>query len=213
MRDRSGPDGAAGRFTAGGVPCRGEAPVSQHFCSVGVSSTRRAERLEANHPSHRSAFTKAQPADRHGSGQPKLLLAVCGRPERQSVAAVPGWRRSGSVCIMLGMDAADRGRCSRRTPGRPGRIALAPESATVYHAYTATAPGPFVAPSSNFLLDRTPRSEPRGALRLAQRGQDGPDRSRRDGSCAAAMGGESSLRGVPRRVPEGSQPRPCSCSH
>jgi predicted dithiol-disulfide oxidoreductase (DUF899 family) len=42
----------------------------------------------------------------------------------------------------------------------PGWIALARENGTVYHTYTVMAPDPFVAPYFNFLLDRTPKTQP-----------------------------------------------------
>ncbi len=42
----------------------------------------------------------------------------------------------------------------------PGYIAFARVNGTVYHAYTVTAPDPFVAPFFNFLLDRTPKPQP-----------------------------------------------------
>ena len=46
----------------------------------------------------------------------------------------------------------------------PGFIAFARENGSVYHAYTVTAPDPFVAPYHSFLLARTPKpgaEEPR----------------------------------------------------
>ena len=46
----------------------------------------------------------------------------------------------------------------------PSFIAFARESGTVYHTYTVSAPDPFVAPYSSFLLQRTPKAgseEPR----------------------------------------------------
>jgi len=42
----------------------------------------------------------------------------------------------------------------------PGWIAFARENGDVYHTYTVTAPDPFVAPYSSFLLDRTPKAPP-----------------------------------------------------
>src|SRR5918911_4164765 len=42
----------------------------------------------------------------------------------------------------------------------PSFIAFARENGTVYHAYTVTAPDPFVAPYHSFLLDRTPKPQP-----------------------------------------------------
>jgi predicted dithiol-disulfide oxidoreductase (DUF899 family) len=41
----------------------------------------------------------------------------------------------------------------------PSYIAFACENGTVFHTYTVSAPDPFVAPFSSFLLDRTPREE------------------------------------------------------
>jgi predicted dithiol-disulfide oxidoreductase (DUF899 family) len=43
----------------------------------------------------------------------------------------------------------------------PGWIAFARENGTVYHTYTVTAPDPFVAPYFSFLLDRTPKPQPK----------------------------------------------------
>ena len=42
----------------------------------------------------------------------------------------------------------------------PSWIAFARENGTVYHTYTVSAPDPFVAPYFNFLLDRTPKTQP-----------------------------------------------------
>ena len=42
----------------------------------------------------------------------------------------------------------------------PSFIAFARENGTVYHTYTVSAPEPFVAPYSSFLLDRTPKPGP-----------------------------------------------------
>jgi predicted dithiol-disulfide oxidoreductase (DUF899 family) len=42
----------------------------------------------------------------------------------------------------------------------PSWIAFAKENGTVYHTYTVSAPDPFVAPYSSFLLDRTPKPQP-----------------------------------------------------
>jgi predicted dithiol-disulfide oxidoreductase (DUF899 family) len=44
----------------------------------------------------------------------------------------------------------------------PSYIAFARENGTVYHTYTVSAPDPFVAPFSSFLLDRTPREDADG---------------------------------------------------
>jgi predicted dithiol-disulfide oxidoreductase (DUF899 family) len=41
----------------------------------------------------------------------------------------------------------------------PSYIAFALEDGVVYHTYTVSAPDPFVAPFSSFLLDRTPRED------------------------------------------------------
>lgn len=43
----------------------------------------------------------------------------------------------------------------------PGWIAFARENGTVYHTYTVTAPDPFVAPYHSFLLERTPKPQPK----------------------------------------------------
>jgi predicted dithiol-disulfide oxidoreductase (DUF899 family) len=42
----------------------------------------------------------------------------------------------------------------------PSWIAFARENGTVYHTYTVSAPDPFVAPYSSFLLERTPKAQP-----------------------------------------------------
>jgi predicted dithiol-disulfide oxidoreductase (DUF899 family) len=42
----------------------------------------------------------------------------------------------------------------------PSWIAFAREDGTVYHTYTVSAPDPFVAPYSSFLLERTPKVQP-----------------------------------------------------
>jgi predicted dithiol-disulfide oxidoreductase (DUF899 family) len=42
----------------------------------------------------------------------------------------------------------------------PSWIAFALENGTVYHTYTVSAPDPFVAPYSSFLLERTPKAQP-----------------------------------------------------
>jgi predicted dithiol-disulfide oxidoreductase (DUF899 family) len=42
----------------------------------------------------------------------------------------------------------------------PSWIAFARENDTVYHTYTVSAPDPFVAPYFNFLLERTPKTQP-----------------------------------------------------
>jgi predicted dithiol-disulfide oxidoreductase (DUF899 family) len=41
----------------------------------------------------------------------------------------------------------------------PSWIAFAREKDTIYHTYTVSAPDPFVAPYSSFLLDRTPKPQ------------------------------------------------------
>ncbi|MDX6619081.1 MAG: hypothetical protein QOK36_1467 [Gaiellales bacterium] len=55
----------------------------------------------------------------------------------------------------------------------PSYIAFARENGTVYHTYTVTAPDPFVAPFSSFLLDRTPK--PQAAEPLDYRKDEYPD--------------------------------------
>src|SRR5690242_5630848 len=42
----------------------------------------------------------------------------------------------------------------------PSWIAFARQNGTVYHAYTLSAPDPFVAPYFGFLLERTPKPQP-----------------------------------------------------
>jgi predicted dithiol-disulfide oxidoreductase (DUF899 family) len=42
----------------------------------------------------------------------------------------------------------------------PGFIAFARDNGSVYHTYTVTAPDPFVAPYSSFLLRRAPKAPP-----------------------------------------------------
>jgi len=41
----------------------------------------------------------------------------------------------------------------------PAYIAFALEDGVVYHTYTVSAPDPFVAPFTSFLLERTPKDE------------------------------------------------------
>ncbi len=43
----------------------------------------------------------------------------------------------------------------------PAFIAFARENGTIYHTYTVTAPDPFVQPYFAFLLDRTPKPQPK----------------------------------------------------
>ena len=43
----------------------------------------------------------------------------------------------------------------------PSFIAFARENGTVYHTYTVAAPDPFVQPYFSFLLDRTPKPQPK----------------------------------------------------
>jgi len=42
----------------------------------------------------------------------------------------------------------------------PSFIAFARDNGTIYHTYTVSAPDPFVAPYSSFLIDRTPKAQP-----------------------------------------------------
>jgi predicted dithiol-disulfide oxidoreductase (DUF899 family) len=42
----------------------------------------------------------------------------------------------------------------------PSFIAFARDNGTIYHTYTVSAPDPFVAPYSSFLIDRTPKPQP-----------------------------------------------------
>jgi predicted dithiol-disulfide oxidoreductase (DUF899 family) len=46
----------------------------------------------------------------------------------------------------------------------PSYIAFALEDGVVYHTYTVSAPDPFVAPFTSFLLDRTPKEDTRPFL-------------------------------------------------
>jgi len=55
----------------------------------------------------------------------------------------------------------------------PSYIAFARDGDTVYHTYTVSAPDPFVAPFSSFLLDRTPK-EPASEF-LTYRKDEYPD--------------------------------------
>jgi predicted dithiol-disulfide oxidoreductase (DUF899 family) len=55
----------------------------------------------------------------------------------------------------------------------PSYIAFARDGETVYHTYTVSAPDPFVAPFSSFLLDRTPK-EPASEF-LTHRKDEYPD--------------------------------------
>ena len=42
----------------------------------------------------------------------------------------------------------------------PSFIAFARDDGSIYHTYTVSAPDPFVAPYSSFLIDRTPKGGP-----------------------------------------------------
>ena len=75
-----------------------------------------------------------------------------GVPEvREMTENPPDWLEEWSV--QIGADLKDGLR------ENPSWIAFALEDGTVYHTYTVSAPDPFVAPFTSFLLDRTPRDE------------------------------------------------------
>ena len=65
----------------------------------------------------------------------------------------PGWLQEWSR--QVGADLKDGLR------ENPGFIAFAHENGIVYHTYTVTAPDPFVQPYFSFLLDRTPKPQPK----------------------------------------------------
>ncbi len=72
------------------------------------------------------------------------------------IANPPGWLEEWSEQIGASLSVGLR--------ETPGWISFARENGTVYHAYTVTAPDPFVAPYFDFLLERTPNGsngEPR----------------------------------------------------
>jgi len=74
-------------------------------------------------------------------------------PEVQEmVENPPDWLREWSE--QVGADLKDGLREA------PSFIAFARDNGTIYHTYTVTAPDPFVAPYSAFLLDRTPKPQP-----------------------------------------------------
>jgi predicted dithiol-disulfide oxidoreductase (DUF899 family) len=69
----------------------------------------------------------------------------------QMIADPPDWLRFWST--QVGADLSDGMR------ENPSYIAFALENGTVYHTYTVSAPDPFVAPFSSFLMNRTPKPE------------------------------------------------------
>jgi predicted dithiol-disulfide oxidoreductase (DUF899 family) len=74
-------------------------------------------------------------------------------PQIQEVLAdPPGWLEEWSE--QVGAELEDGMR------ENPSWIAFARDNGTVYHTYTVSAPDPFVAPYSSFLLDRTPKGPP-----------------------------------------------------
>ena len=77
-----------------------------------------------------------------------------GTPEvKEMIDDPPGWLQEWSQ--QVGAELKDGLR------EVPGWIAFACENGTVYHTYTVTAPDPFVAPYFSFLLDRTPKPQPK----------------------------------------------------
>jgi predicted dithiol-disulfide oxidoreductase (DUF899 family) len=68
---------------------------------------------------------------------------------QQMIDAPPDWLRFWST--QVGADLKDGLR------ENPSYIAFALEDGVVYHTYTVSAPDPFVAPFTSFLLDRTPK--------------------------------------------------------
>jgi len=71
---------------------------------------------------------------------------------KQMIDAPPEWLRFWSTQVDAELKDGLR--------ENPSYIAFARENGTVYHTYTVSAPDPFVAPFSSFLLDRTPKEEP-----------------------------------------------------
>jgi predicted dithiol-disulfide oxidoreductase (DUF899 family) len=77
---------------------------------------------------------------------------AAGRPEvREMIDDPPDWLRFWATQVDAELKDGLR--------ENPSYIAFARENGTVYHTYTVSAPDPFVAPFSSFLLDRTPREE------------------------------------------------------
>ncbi|HEY1357020.1 MAG TPA: DUF899 family protein [Thermoleophilaceae bacterium] len=74
-------------------------------------------------------------------------------PEVQQILAdPPGWLEDWSEQIGAKLEDGLR--------EAPTFIAFARDNGTIYHTYTVSAPDPFVAPYSVFLLDRTPKPQP-----------------------------------------------------
>ena len=71
---------------------------------------------------------------------------------RQMVDDPPAWLAFWAT--QIGADLKDGLR------ENPSYIAFAMQDSTVYHTYTVSAPDPFVAPYTSFLLDRTPLEGP-----------------------------------------------------
>jgi predicted dithiol-disulfide oxidoreductase (DUF899 family) len=70
---------------------------------------------------------------------------------RELIEAPPEWLEFWST--QVGADLKDGLR------ENPSYIAFALEDGVVYHTYTVSAPDPFVAPFTSFLLDRTPKDD------------------------------------------------------
>jgi predicted dithiol-disulfide oxidoreductase (DUF899 family) len=71
---------------------------------------------------------------------------------QELIASPPDWLAEWSGQIGAGLEDGLR--------ETPGFIAFSREDDAIYHTYTVTAPDPFVAPYSSFLLDRTPKEQP-----------------------------------------------------
>jgi predicted dithiol-disulfide oxidoreductase (DUF899 family) len=74
-------------------------------------------------------------------------------PEVQAMLAdPPGWLQEWSEQVGAKLEDGLR--------ENPSFIAFARDNGTIYHTYTVSAPDPFVAPYSSFLVDRTPKAQP-----------------------------------------------------
>jgi predicted dithiol-disulfide oxidoreductase (DUF899 family) len=74
-------------------------------------------------------------------------------PEVQEILAdPPGWLEEWSHQVGAKLEDGLR--------EAPSFIAFARDNGTVYHTYTVSAPDPFVAPYSSFLIQRTPKQPP-----------------------------------------------------
>ena len=72
---------------------------------------------------------------------------------KEMIESPPEWLQEWSGQIGAGLEDGLR--------ENPTWIAFARENGSVYHTYTVSAPDPFVAPYFSFLLERTPKEQPR----------------------------------------------------